>query len=97
MYLQIYGDALLVSAKQGSKTVTANDAQQIDNAIHDEVMEYFCQGLRPKPQDLKRIVHEFKSGEYDYSPYVPEDQGNGCRNNRTNSNTNGDDQLPGWG
>lgn len=94
--MQIYGDALLVSAKQGSNAVTANDAQQIDNAIHDEVMEYFCQGLRPKPQDLKRIVHEFKSGKYDYSPYIPEDRGNGARNNSTNSNMD-DDQLPGWG
>jgi len=76
--------------------VTAKDAQQIDNAIHDEVMEYFCQGLRPKPQDLKRIVQEFKSGKYDYSPYVPEGQDASAKKPKANGNME-DDQLPGWG
>lgn len=77
--------------------MTAKDAQQIDNAIHDEVMEYFCQGLRPKPQDLKRIVQEFKSGKYDYSPFDPkEDQDN--RNRKPKGDSNMDDEtLPGWG
>ncbi|WPT17832.1 hypothetical protein PSENEW3_00005834 [Picochlorum sp. SENEW3] len=73
----VYGNVLVVPvAKQTSSSsntsgggVEAGHVEEIDNAIHDEVLEYFCQGLKPMPKDIQRIVREFVSGKFKYTAY----------------------------
>lgn len=71
--------------------MSVSKIQQMDNAIHDEILEYFCQGLRPRPADLQRIVNEYTQGKYDYaSVYDAEKSG-------TESKAEKEPSLPGWG
>lgn len=47
-------------------SVSLVDVEALDNAVHDEVMEYFCQGLAPREADLDRIVRAFREGVFRY-------------------------------
>jgi hypothetical protein len=47
-------------------SVVAADLGAMDNALHDEVMEYFCQGLVPRKEDLDRILAGFRAGGFRY-------------------------------
>jgi hypothetical protein len=88
--VQIYGHVLVLSAKDGVPKVTIQQVQELDNAIHDELLEYFCQGVRPQPQDLQRIVKEYRSGSYQYTPMSEESKD-------ADDASPQKDNLPGWG
>ena len=47
-------------------SVSVADLEAMDNALHDEVMEYFCQGLVPRKEDLDRILAGFRAGGFRY-------------------------------
>lgn len=87
----VYGNVLVVpvskqtdSASAAPVGVEAGHVEEIDNAIHDEVLEYFCQGLKPMPKDIQRIVREFVSGKFKYTAYHHEEKKE-------------EEALPGWG
>lgn len=78
----------MLSSKDGVPEVTTECVQELDNAIHDELLEYFCQGVRPQPQDLKRIVGEYRAGTFRYTPMSEES---------TKVDEPSEENLPGWG
>lgn len=91
----VYGNVLVVpvatqksSASNLSAGVEAGHVEEIDNAIHDEVLEYFCQGLKPMPKDIQRIVREFVSGKFKYTAYHHEEE---------EKKKEEEEALPGWG
>jgi len=63
--------------------------EALDNCIYDELLEYFGQGLRPKKEDLQRLVQDYRSGKFDYSQIE----------GKEDEDRNKDDgsALPGWG
>jgi hypothetical protein len=88
---QIRGDALVMYASLGDSFGQA-EWEELDNAVYDELLEYFGQGLRPQAGDLRRLVEQFKAGKFRY-PAVGADAGNGDDVNKDD----GGEQLPGWG
>lgn len=58
-------------------SVSSTDLGAMDNALHDEVMEYFCQGLVPKKEDLDRILAGFRAGGFRYTAYDDQVGGDG--------------------
>ena len=78
----------MLSSKDGVPEVTTECVQELDNAIHDELLEYFCQGVRPQPQDLKRIVGEYRAGTFRYTPMSEES---------AKVDEPSEENLPGWG
>ncbi|KAI8102552.1 hypothetical protein M9435_006150 [Picochlorum sp. BPE23] len=97
----VYGNVLVVPvAKQTSSSsnasgggVEAGHVEEIDNAIHDEVLEYFCQGLKPMPKDIQRIVREFVSGKFKYTAYHHHHQEEEEKKKKEEEEA----PLPGWG
>ena len=84
---------MIFSAKDGVPEVTTQCVQELDNAIHDELLEYFCQGVRPQPQDLQRIVKEYRSGSYRYTPVSEEGKDGPSKEAAEEA----EEKLPGWG
>ncbi|PSC68615.1 expressed protein isoform B [Micractinium conductrix] len=64
--LQISGDALAFYAKPHTDLGQV-DWQALDNAIYDELAEYFQQGLSPSEGDIATLVANFRAGRYDYN------------------------------
>jgi hypothetical protein len=94
--MQIYGNVLVLSAKPGVPSMTMEIVEQLDNAIHDELLEYFCQGVKPQPKDLKRIVDEYRSGSYRYDTYYVEEK-KAAAKRQANKKESTEETLPGWG
>ncbi len=75
---KISGGALVLGCAAGGSDPTSRsnyscyssvleaDLGAMDNALHDEVMEYFCQGLVPRKEDLDRILAGFRAGGFRY-------------------------------
>jgi len=85
--MQIQGDAVALFTSPGEDLGLAQ-WQELDNVIYDELLEFFGQGLRPKPADLDRLVADFKAGRFRYGQH---DAANDEDENKD------DGSLPGWG
>jgi len=110
-FVKICGGALVVSGKGGVGGVDGKTLRAIDNAIHDEVLEYFCQGVGLGEVGLGRIVKAFGEGAFDYAVFVDDEEagagdaregggeGDGEGNGEGNGEGDGEgkDELPGWG
>jgi hypothetical protein len=68
-FTKICGNALVISGKAGVTAVSKGQVDELDNAVHDELLEYFCQGVAPTAEDLARIVREYKEGLYRYEVF----------------------------
>ena len=94
--MQIFGNVIILSAKPGVPSMTTEIVEQLDNAIHDELLEYFCQGVKPQPKDLKRIVDEYRSGSFRYNSYHFEEK-KAATKSQPNKMESAEETLPGWG
>jgi hypothetical protein len=84
----IKGDALVLYTHRG-KSMGVKEWEALDNCIYDELLEYFGQGLRPKKEDLQRLVQDYKSGKFDYTQIEGEED--------DDRNKDDGSALPGWG
>ena len=110
-FVKICGGALVVSGKAGAVGLDGKTLRAIDNAIHDEVLEYFCQGVGLGEAGLGRIVKAFGEGVFDYAVFVDDEEagagdareggverdGEGHGQGHGAGEADVKDELPGWG
>lgn len=93
---QIKGDALVLYTMPGHD-FKKSQWEELDNVIYDELMEFFGQGLKPRAEDLRKLVDDFKNGRFRYqaeaTAWTP---GKGEDVNKDDGHEENDD-LPGWG
>ena len=92
MSLQIKGDALVLYSKPGCNFGT-KEWEELDNVIYDELLEFFGQGLKPRAEDLRRLVNDFNDGKFRYKI----DKGPWGSAEDLNKDDGGEQELPGWG
>jgi uncharacterized protein YbaR (Trm112 family) len=84
--VKIKGPALVLRASPG-EDFTLADWRQYDNAIYDEIMEFFGQGVKPSADALSRLAKDFKTGKFIYDKVGSEDE----------DENKDDGGLEGWG
>jgi hypothetical protein len=57
----VHGPALAFYGRSGAD-LTRGCWEELDNAVFDELCEFFGQGVRPTQGDIQRLVAKFKKG-----------------------------------
>ncbi len=94
--VKIRGAALLVRLAPGAAAGEA-EWRELENAVHDELLEFFGQGLRPRPADLARLARELRAGRFRYAAAAAAGAGGGGGGGGATNGGGGDAELPGWG